>query len=141
MRGKTGDIERLFHIVKWCRKLQIIREKIKTYEQFIAKENYQSVELSSFYIGQIGELSRNLSDDMKATLSDIPWRQINDMRNQLIHNYGKRNKEIIWSVIIEDAPILMNRCLEILREENSNVDAELNEDFAEETGIDWGKRK
>ena len=44
MRGKAGDLERLFHIVKWCRKLQVIYDEIQTYENFIAKENYQLVD-------------------------------------------------------------------------------------------------
>ena len=135
MRGNSGDIERLFHIVKWCRKLGVVQEKIQTYEQFIAKENYYWVDVSAFYIGQIGELAGGLSDDMRTTISDIPWRQIKDMRNQLIHNYGKRRKETIWSVIVDDAPILAKRCLEVLRAENSNVDAELREELFEETGI------
>ena len=135
MRGKAGDLERLFHIVKWCRKLDLIKIDIQTYEQFIAKKNYRWVDVSAFYIGQIGELAGGLSDEMRTTLADIPWRQIKDMRNQLIHNYGKRRKETIWSVIVDDAPILAKRCLEVLRAENSNVDAELREELAEETGI------
>ena len=57
------------------------------------------------------------------------------MRNQLIHNYGKRSRKIIWEVITEDAPALAERCLEVLRTENSNVDAELNAELAEETDI------
>ena len=121
MRGKAGDLERLFHIVKYCRKLRIVKDTVQTYEQF--------------NIGQIGELAGGLSGEMKATLADIPWRQIKDMRNQLIHNYGKRRKETIWQVVTEDAQILAERCLEVLRAENSNVDAELREELAEETGI------
>ena len=135
MRGKEADLQRLFHIVKWCRKLKVIRDDVQTYEKFIAKENYERIDVSAFYIGQIGELAGGLSDEMRATLADIPWRQIKDMRNQLIHNYGKRRKETIWGVIAEDAPILAERCLEVLRSENSNVDAELREELFEETGI------
>ena len=135
MRGKAGDLSRLFHIVKWCRKLGRIHASIQTYEEFIAKKNYEKVDLSAFYIGQIGELVRNLSDDMKTTLADIPWRQINAMRNILVHNYGKSRKETIWNVIAKDAPALAERCLEVLRAENSNVDAELREELEEETGI------
>ena len=135
MRGKAGDLERLFHIVKYCRKLRVVKDTVQTYERFIADKNYEKVDVSAFYIGQIGELAGGLSDEMKTTLSDIPWRQIKDMRNQLIHNYGKRRKDTIWGVITEDAPILAERCLEVLRAENSNVDAELRAELAEETGI------
>ena len=135
MRGKSADLQRLFHIAKWCRKLETIRDDAQTYEQFIAKKNYRLVELSAFYIGQIGEHARRLSAEMKETLADIPWRQINDMRNKLFHDYEERNPAIIWGVITEDAPILVERCLEVLRAENSNVDAELRAELAEETGI------
>ena len=84
MRGNAGDLERLFHIVKWCRKLKVIRDDVQTYEKFIAKENYYWVEVSAFYIGQIGEHARNLSDDMHITIADVPWKQIIAMRNKMI---------------------------------------------------------
>ena len=135
MRGKVGDKQRLFHIVKWCRKLEAAGAVVQTYEQFVARKNHHWVDVSAFYIGQIGDHVKNLSDEMKAELSDIPWRQINDMRNILIHNYGKSRKETIWQVVTEDAPVLAERCLEVLRAENKNVDAELREELAEETDI------
>lgn len=135
MRGKREDLQRLFHIVKWCQKLQLLQDEIQTYERFIAKKNYRWVDLSSFYIGQIGEHARNLSAEIKTVLADIPWRQINDMRNKLFHDYEERNPAIIWDVITKDVPILVGRCLEVLRAENNNVDAELREELAEETGI------
>jgi len=135
MRGKQADLQRLFHIVKWCWKLGIVRDDAQTYEQFIAKKNYRLVELSAFYIGQIGEHARNLSDEIKTTLADISWRQIIAMRNILIHDYYDCDPKIIWEVITEYAPTLAERCLEVLRAENSNVDAELREELAEETDI------
>ena len=140
MRGRQADLQRLFHIVKWCRKLEVIGSDVQTYENFIARKNYRLVDVSAFYIGQIGEHVRNLSDEMKNTLSDIPWQQIIAMRNILIHNYGKIRKEVVWSVITEHAPILSERCLEVLRAENSNVDAELREDLEEETDIFDGEQ-
>ncbi|MBR3049954.1 MAG: DUF86 domain-containing protein [Selenomonadaceae bacterium] len=127
MRGRQADLQRLFHIVKWCRKLQIIGSDVQTYENFISRKNYQLVDVSAFYIGQIGEHVRNLSDE-------------NDMRNILIHNYGKIKKEVVWSVITEHAPILAEKCLEVLRAENRNVDAELREELAEETDIFDGEQ-
>jgi len=135
MRGKVGDNQRLFHIVKWCRKLEAIGSDAQTYENFISRKNYRLVELSAFYIGQIGEHVRNLSDEMKAELSDIPWRQIIAMRNILVHDYYSCDPKIIWEVITEQAPALAQQCLEVLRVENKNVDAELREELEEETDI------
>lgn len=135
MKGKAGDSQRLFHIVKWCQKLEAIQVDVQTYERFIDKKNYRLVDVSAFYIGQIGELARNLSDEMKTKLADIPWRQINAMRNVLIHNYYDASTDVIWQVITEDVPFLEKRCLEVLREQNSDVDKEIRQKMAEEMGI------
>ena len=135
MRGRTADLQRLFHIVKWCRKLEAAGAVVQTCEQFVARKNHHWVDVSAFYIGQIGEHVRNLSDEMKAELSDIPWREINGMRNKLIHNYDEVRTDLVWQVITEGAPALAERCLEVLRAENKNVDAELREELAEETDI------
>ena len=118
MRGKQADLHRLFHVVAWCRKLKAVGDDAQTYENFIAEENYRLVDVSAFYIGQIGEHARNLSDDMRATLSDIPWKQIIAMRNILVHNYYDCDPQIIWEVITKYAPALAERCLEVLRAEN-----------------------
>lgn len=136
MRGRQADLQRLFHMVKYCRKLQALGEDLQTYENFIDKKNYRLLDVTSFYIGQLGELARTLSEEMKDLLADIPWRQINDMRNKLIHHYGDRDPKIIWDVVTKDAPILAEKCLEVLRTENSNIDAEINAELIEETGGD-----
>ena len=140
MRGRQADLQRLFHIVKWCRKLQVVGSEAQDYENFISRKNYRLVELSAFYIGQIGEHVRNLSDEMKSELSDIPWRQIISMRNILVHNYYDCDAKIIWEVITEHLPILSEKCIEVLRAENSNVDAELREELEEETDIFDGEQ-
>ncbi|MBQ7454471.1 MAG: DUF86 domain-containing protein [Selenomonadaceae bacterium] len=121
MRGKQADLQRLFHIVNYCKKLQVVKDYVQTYERFIDDKNYEKVDVSAFYIGQIGELAHGLSDEMKNTLSDIPWRQINDMRNKLIHHYGKRDPEMIWQVVTEDSKILAERCLEVLNAEETDI--------------------
>ena len=136
MRGKQADLNRLFHIVNYCQKLQVVKDNVQTYEQFIDKANYEKVDVSAFYIGQIGEHARNLSDEMRATLADIQWKKIIAMRNILVHNYYDCDPQIIWEVITKHAPILAERCLEILRAEDINIDEEIKRYLKEEMGID-----
>ena len=50
----------------------------------------------------IGEAANNLSEDLKATHSDIPWRDIVDFRNVLAHHYWGVDLEVVWK-IIEDS--------------------------------------
>lgn len=45
-----------------------------------------------------------LSDEIKAELPNIPWRDIKDTRNFYVHSYGKLNNEQVWEVITDNLP-------------------------------------
>ena len=47
----------------------------------------------------IGEAANNLSDDLKATYSHIPWRDIVDFRNVLADHYWGVDMEVVWNII------------------------------------------
>lgn len=105
------------------------------YEVFVAKENYEKIDVSSFYIGQIGELTHGLTDTFKNEHPDIPWKQIVDMRNTLVHRYGTRNTKIIWDVIVKDIPLLAEQCQAILTQANPDIANEIKAELREETNI------
>lgn len=46
----------------------------------------------------IGEAVGRLSDALKERYPNVPWRDIKDMRNKLIHDYGHVDLELVWSV-------------------------------------------
>lgn len=54
----------------------------------------------------IGEAVKNLSDEIKDKYQSIPWRDIADMRNKLIHEYFGVDLEAVWEVIEKDLPVL-----------------------------------
>ncbi|MEK7167264.1 MAG: DUF86 domain-containing protein [Patescibacteria group bacterium] len=54
----------------------------------------------------IGEAVKNLSDDFKNITLYIPWRDIADFRNVLIHEYFGINGDLVWQVIKKDIPNL-----------------------------------
>lgn len=54
-------------------------------------------------IMQIGELTKNLSDDFKeSTKQIIPWKQIYDTRCRFAHGYRLMAKSEIWDTAIND---------------------------------------
>lgn len=55
----------------------------------------------------IGEAANPVSPNTQKLLSQIPWREIIGMRNQLIHGYFDISHRIIWSTITEDLPPLI----------------------------------
>ena len=105
------DYQRLFHIVKYCEKLNAVKKEVNgDFNEFIDKSNYQKVDVSAFYIGQIGELVHGLTEDFKNNHFEMSWKQIVDTRNILIHRYGTRDNKIIWDIIDKDIPQLKKYC-------------------------------
>ena len=68
----------------------------------------------SFLILQIGECANKLSVEFVTAHPEIPWRKIVNMRNILVHNYGKVDNEVLWSTVVENIPSFRDFCKEAL---------------------------
>ncbi len=55
----------------------------------------------------IGEAVSRLSPDFLRAHPEIPWMRIKRMRNTLIHRYDNVDLDIVWGVVIGDAPALI----------------------------------
>lgn len=64
----------------------------------------------------IGEAVKNMPDDFKETYPKIPWKQIVDMRDILIHQYFGIELNLTWEVIERDLPNLKNQIRRIKKE-------------------------
>lgn len=60
-----------------------------------------------WHIQIIGEAAGMIPEDRRATLPDIPWRQIRAMRNIVVHRYFRLDLTPIWEVIAVDIPALI----------------------------------
>jgi uncharacterized protein with HEPN domain len=68
----------------------------------------------------LGEAAARTPEESKSLYPDIPWRQISDLRNRLIHGYDVIDIDIVWSVLNVDLPALVARLDSILKEAGSN---------------------
>ena len=66
----------------------------------------------------IGEAIGKLPDELKLRRSDVEWQDIKDFRNLLIHEYFGVDLEIVWKVIQDDLPVLLDAVKEIREEVN-----------------------
>jgi len=64
----------------------------------------------------IGEAAKQLQDDFKKLHSEVPWRDIADFRNVLIHEYSGIKRERVWEVVERDLPILKTQICSFLKE-------------------------
>jgi len=61
----------------------------------------------------IGEAVGKLPDYLKDNHPGIPWQDVKDMRNKLIHDYGHVDLELVWAVVQKELPALKANILEI----------------------------
>ena len=57
----------------------------------------------------IGDASKRLSDEYKASYEDIPWKDIAGMRDKLIHDYFGTDIGAVWDTAKDDIPSLKSK--------------------------------
>jgi len=87
-----------------------------SFEEFCNDRKTSSAVIREFEI--IGEAIGKLPDELKQKRPDVEWQDIKDFRNLLIHEYFGVDMEIMWKIIQENLPVLMNAVKEILQTES-----------------------
>ena len=72
------------------------------YSDFI--ENYEKQDAVIRRLEIIGEAIRNIPEEFLDNYPEIPWRDVVDFRNVLIHEYFDVNLERVWNTIKTDIP-------------------------------------
>lgn len=65
----------------------------------------------------IGEAASRVSMECRAECPDIPWQDIVDMRNRLIHTYFDINLDILWETATDELSPLISQLDKVLSEE------------------------
>jgi len=93
--------------------LSHIRDAIEKIESYISDVNFDEFACNSMMVDAvvrelaiIGEATNNLSDDFRKKHPDIPFRDIIDMRNILIHDYAGVNIKVVWDTCKNNIPVL-----------------------------------
>ena len=55
----------------------------------------------------IGEASRKICSEFRAANPEVPWREMNALRNVPIHNYEGADPELVWAIVDRDIPALL----------------------------------
>ena len=77
-----------------------------TCEAFIQDRMRYSAVIREFEI--IGEAVGKLSEKLKGEYPEVPWQDIKDFRNLLVHEYFGVDLEIVWNTIHNDLPALLD---------------------------------
>jgi uncharacterized protein with HEPN domain len=96
-------------------RLKDILEAIKNIEKYASrgKKVFEGDELIQVWIIHhlqiIGEAASAMSQNFIADYPEIPWQDMSDFRNILVHEYFRVDTEIVWNVITKELPDLKNK--------------------------------
>ena len=99
----------------WLEDMLVAGTRISDYladvdiDQFKDQRLLQDAVIRNFEV--LGEAARNVlrhDPDFVAEHTDVPFRVLNDMRNQLIHAYNVVNLDVVWRAAREHLPPLIS---------------------------------
>ena len=76
-----------------------------TYEAFA--EDRKTVDAVVRNLEVIGEAARHVPEDVRARFPALPWADMSDMRNVLIHEYFGVDLTILWKTTSVDLPAVL----------------------------------
>jgi len=105
--------------------IQISCEKILRYvqgltlEQFIEDEKSYDAVVRNLEV--IGEAVKSIPDETRQKYADVEWRKIGGLRDVVIHEYFGIDNEILWDVIQNRVPELLDQVKRIMIDENDSA--------------------
>lgn len=99
--------------------LQAIEEILELTRGMTADQFFQdnrTIKAVLYNFAFIGEAARHVPPEVQEAWPALPWREMGDMRNVVIHEYFGVDPEILWETIQQELPSLKPRLEEILTE-------------------------
>lgn len=84
------------------------------FDAFCANEMVVDAVVCNFAV--IGEAARHVPSEVRVRYPDLPWAEMQDMRNALVHEYFGADLRTIWETLQGDLPPLIPLFSKILEE-------------------------
>jgi len=107
---------RLHHIIDAIEKIQVYTSDM-SFADFLV--DGKTIDAVSNNIIVIGEATRHIPTEIENAYPDIPWIKMKALRNILAHEYDRIDKSILWMIVQEDLPPLLED-LRVIDEETSD---------------------
>lgn len=87
----------------------------KTFDDFITDDMMYYAVVKNIEI--LGEASNMLTDEFRSEHPQTPWKQVNGMRNYIVHEYFQVDNNVVWDVITNDLPLLEQQVIGYINKE------------------------
>lgn len=112
MQGRSLQLS-LRDMVGFCRRILTFSAGLSKEEFIRADERYDA---ALFNLQRLGIAATRIPDQVKEAHPDIQWRRMIALRNRLAHDYLSVDEDVIWEIIKNDVPALMERLQGLLGE-------------------------
>lgn len=85
-----------------------------TVEEFMTDEKLKRA--TSMTVINIGELIKNISQNMREENTNVPWKAIAGMRDIAAHKYQTLRVEDVYNTVLNDLPILKKQIEQIIHD-------------------------
>ena len=89
-----------------------------TFEQFLSDDRTFDAIMHNLQI--IGEAAKNVPQDIRVRYPEVEWRKIAGLRDVLAHAYFSLENEILWDIVQNKIPPLLEQVQHILETEFSD---------------------
>ncbi len=107
----------------WAYRVQDILDAIAKIQRFTSAVDFEAFENDEELLDAvvhnltvIGEAANHVPAEIAARYSEIPWRQMIDLRNFSVHAYWNLRPSVIWDTIQNDLPPLVEPLRKLLPE-------------------------
>jgi len=83
-----------------------------SYEEFVQDRKVVFATVRALEV--IGESSNRISEELKQNYPQMPWIEMRGLRNRIVHNYDDVDYKIIWNVLKNEIPNLIEKTKSIL---------------------------
>ena len=113
MRERIKDIDRLRHIEECIGNVNSFLQG-KSFEEM--KADVMCYHAVVYNIMVIGEAANLLTKEFRSEHPEVPWRDIVDMRNVLVHGYFTTSPLFIWETYTKDLELLKVQVEQYIKE-------------------------
>lgn len=108
----------------WTARLEHILESIANTQSFTEgatldtfASDKKDVRAVAYEFAVIGEAARNVPAEVQQRYPQLPWAEMQGMRNVLIHEYTRLDAKVLWDTLTEDLPPLAPLLRDVLERE------------------------
>jgi len=85
-----------------------------SYEQFLRDDKTYDAVIRNLEV--IGEAVKNIPEEIRTRYPEIEWRKMSGLRDIVAHEYFGVSDEIVWDVIQNKIPVLLEQVNQILKQ-------------------------